>query len=60
MRSRMIIVLLTTISDVLTLGVRSARRNPFGHGEDPILDEQGEVEHGLMEDQPLPMDSDKI
>lgn len=57
MRSRMYIVLLTTISDVLTLGVRSARRNPFGPDEDPILDEPEEPVHCLVDEQPLPMDS---
>ena len=44
---------------VLTLGVRSARRNPFGPDEDPILDEPDEPVHGLVEEQPLPVDSEE-
>lgn len=59
MRSRMCIVLLTTISEVLTLGVRSARRDPFGPDEDPILDEQEKPVYGSGACLPPHMDSEK-
>lgn len=59
MRSRMYIVLLTTISDVFTLGVRSARRNPFSEDEDPILDEPEEPVLSPVADPPLTADAEE-